>query len=99
MADNCSSKSDANGSMSETESKLVLACLRNATGGTLTVDAQAVATALSMTNPKSVSNKLRGFKAKHNIPLTTSKKAADASGGAEQTIPTTPSKNRVTKNK
>ncbi|KAF7956922.1 hypothetical protein EAE96_004246 [Botrytis aclada] len=110
-----SSQTQANGGMSQADVDFLMCCLRNTTGGSIQVDTQKVAQLLNYKNPRSVSNKVSSIKKKFDLPFGASSRTADevaggkagkgdvspknANGANEPAVPTTPSKNRVTKAK
>ncbi|QSZ33713.1 hypothetical protein DSL72_005284 [Monilinia vaccinii-corymbosi] len=72
----------------------------------LKIDTQRVAQILNYKNPRSVSNKVSNIKKKYDLPFGASSRTAEdmastkpANGDDEPAVPTTPSKNRVTKAK
>ncbi|RDL34001.1 uncharacterized protein BP5553_08369 [Venustampulla echinocandica] len=89
--------------MPQADVDFLIACLKNTTGGSISIDTKAVADALKYQNHRSVGNRISALKKKYDLPFGSSSngkgKASDAAGPNESAIPVTPNKNRVTKPK
>ncbi|KAH8657156.1 hypothetical protein BGZ60DRAFT_434803 [Tricladium varicosporioides] len=83
-------------SMSAQELAFIIACLKNTTGGSITVNQEAVAEELGYKNVRSVANRMAQVKKKWGIPL--GGKALKESE-TKPSGPKTPTTNRVTKRK
>ncbi|KAF5874249.1 uncharacterized protein Bfra_004256 [Botrytis fragariae] len=103
MSDNdvASSQPQANGGMSQADVDFLMCCLRNTTGGSIQVSNKVSSIKKKFDLPFGASSRtadeVAGGKAgKGDV---SPKKASDANGTNEPAVPTTPSKNRVTKAK
>ncbi|PVH80954.1 hypothetical protein DL98DRAFT_571549 [Cadophora sp. DSE1049] len=77
--------------MSQQDIDFLLTCIKNTTGGVLTVDATKIATALNYSNPRSVTNKISLLKKKYGLAISTAgAKAASASASAGDGIAAAP---------
>ncbi|KAH7370834.1 hypothetical protein BKA65DRAFT_472009 [Rhexocercosporidium sp. MPI-PUGE-AT-0058] len=65
--------------------EFIMTCIRNATGGVLTVDGVKIATQLGFQNPRSVTNKISLIKKKYGLAISTAgaKAAASTAGGGD----------------
>ncbi|KAH9217310.1 hypothetical protein DL95DRAFT_494359 [Leptodontidium sp. 2 PMI_412] len=65
------------------DAEFIMTCIKNATGGVLTVDAAKIAAQLGFTNPRSVTNKISNIKKKYGLAISTAgaKSGASSAGG------------------
>ncbi|KAG4428782.1 hypothetical protein IFR05_015731 [Cadophora sp. M221] len=78
-------KGDKGDAIPQQDAEFIMTCIKNATGGVLTVDAAKIAAQLGFINPRSVTNKISNIKKKYGLAISTAggSKAGSSSAGGD----------------